>query len=306
MAIYLFRRLGQAVLVVIGVTLVVFFLARLAPGDPVDLMLPDDAPPETRVMLRHSLGFDRPLYVQYGIFISNALRGDMGTSLYYRKPCLEIILEYLPNTLLLTVVSMAVCLLIGVPAGILAALKRDSILDYTVTTMALLGRSMPDFWLGLMLMLIFSVQLHWLPTSGIGTPQQLVMPALTLGASLMGIIMRLTRSGMLEVMSENYIRTARAKGIGGWLVISRHALKNTLIPLVTVLGLQLGSLLAGSAIVETVFAWPGVGRVLVSAIGARDYPLIQAGVLFVSVIFVFANLAVDLAYAFIDPRIRYK
>lgn len=306
MALYLFRRLGQAVLVVIGVTLVVFFLARLAPGDPVDLMLPDDAPPETRVMLRHNLGFDRPLYVQYGIFIGNALRGDMGTSLYYRKPCLEIILDYLPNTLLLTVVSMAVCLLIGVPAGILAALKRDSILDYTVTTMALLGRSMPDFWLGLMLMLIFSVELHLLPTSGIGTPQQLVMPALTLGASLMGIIMRLTRSGMLEVMSEDYIRTARAKGIGGWLVISRHALKNTLIPLVTVLGLQLGSLLAGSAIVETVFAWPGVGRVLVAAIGARDYPLIQAGVLFVSVIFVFANLAVDLAYAFIDPRIRYK
>lgn len=306
MALYLFRRLGQAVLVVIGVTLVVFFLARLAPGDPVDLMLPDDAPPETRVMLRHSLGFDRPLYVQYGIFIGNALRGDMGTSLYYRKPCLGIILEYLPNTLLLTVVSMAVCLLIGVPAGILAALKRDSILDYAVTTMALLGRSMPDFWLGLMLMLIFSVELHLLPTSGIGTPQQLVMPALTLGAALMGIIMRLTRSGMLEVMSEDYIRTARAKGIGGWLVISRHALKNTLIPLVTVLGLQLGSLLSGAAIVETVFAWPGVGRVLVAAIGARDYPLIQAGVLFVSIIFVFANLAVDLAYAFIDPRIRYK
>ena len=306
MAAYLSQRLVQAVVVIIGVTLVVFFLARLAPGDPVDLMLPEDALPEQREWLRHNLGFDRPLSMQYLIFMRNAVRGDLGNSLYYRKPCTGIILEYLPNTLLLTVVSMFISILFSVPAGIVAALKRDSFFDYAGSFLALIGRSLPAYWLGLMLILVLSVELRLLPTSGIGKPQHLLMPAITLGAGLMGIIMRLTRSGLLDVLNEDYIRTARAKGIGGLLVIGRHALKNTLIPLVTVVGLQLGSLLAGSVIVETVFSWPGVGRVLVMAIGARDYPLIQAGVLFVSVIFVFTNLAVDLTYAFIDPRIRYQ
>ena len=303
---YLSQRLAQALLVLVGVTLVVFFLARLAPGDPIDLMLPEDAEPEQREGLRENLGFNKPLYVQYLIFIKGALRGDMGRSLYYRQPCFRIIMDYLPNTLLLTVVSMAISLVLGIVTGIVAALRRDSIWDYGGATLALLGRSLPAYWLGIMLILIFSVELRLLPTSGIGKPANLVMPSITLGAALMGIIMRLTRSGMLEVMGEDYIRTARAKGIGNWLVITRHALRNTFIPLVTIVGLQLGSLLSGSVIVETVFAWPGVGRVLVTAIGARDYPLIQAGVLFVSIIFVFTNLAVDLTYAFIDPRIRFQ
>ena len=303
---YISQRLAQAFLVLVGVTLVVFFLARLAPGDPIDLMLPEDAEPLTRETLRHNLGFDRPLYVQYVMFLSGALRGDMGKSLYYRKPCFGIIMDYLPNTLLLTAVSMAISLVVGLATGIVAALRRDSVWDYSGATLALLGRSLPAYWLGIMLILIFSVQLRLLPTSGIGKPANLVMPSITLGAALMGIIMRLTRSGMLDVLGEDYIRTARAKGVGNWLVITRHALKNTLIPLVTVIGLQLGGLLAGSVIVETVFAWPGVGRVLVTAIGARDYPLIQAGVLFVSIIFVFTNLAVDLVYSLIDPRIRFQ
>jgi peptide/nickel transport system permease protein len=303
---YLIQRLMQAVLVIIGVTLVVFFLARLAPGDPVNLMLPEDARPEEREAMRRNLGFDKPLYVQYYVFLRGAVRGDMGRSLYYRRPCVDIIMHYLPNTLLLTASSMFISLIFGMATGIIAALKRDSIWDYGGAFMALFGRSMPAYWLGIMLILIFSVQLRILPTSGIGTLRHLLMPSVTLGAALMGIIMRLTRSGLLDVLNEDYIRTARSKGVGRWLVITRHALKNTFIPLVTVVGLQLGSTLSGSVIVETVFAWPGVGRVLVTAIGARDYPMIQAGVLFVSIIFVFTNLAVDLLYGLIDPRVRYQ
>jgi len=303
---YLTQRFAQAALVLIGVTLVVFFLARLAPGDPVDLMLPETAEAYQREALRRTLGFDKPLYVQYLIFIRGALRGDMGQSLYYRQPCFAIIMQYLPNTLLLTAISMVISVVVGMATGIIAALRRDSIWDWLGAAAALLGRSLPAYWLGIMLILIFAVQLRILPTSGIGKPSHLVMPSITLAAGLMGIIMRLTRSGLLDVLNEDYIRTARAKGIGRWLVISRHALKNTFIPLITVVGLQLGSTLAGSVIVETVFAWPGVGRVLVTAIGARDYPMIQSGVLFVSIIFVFTNLAVDLVYGWVDPRIRYQ
>ena len=269
-------------------------------------MLPEDAEPEQREGLRENLGFNKPLYVQYLIFMKGAIQGDMGRSLYYRQPCFRIIMDYLPNTLLLTAVSMIISLVFGLITGVVAALRRDTFWDYGGAALALLGRSLPAYWFGIMLILLLSVELRLLPTSGIGGVKNLVMPSITLGAALMGIIMRLTRSGMLEVMGEDYIRTARAKGVGNWLVITRHALKNTFIPLVTVVGLQLGHLLAGSVIVETVFAWPGVGRVLVTAIGARDYPLIQAGVLFVSIIFVFTNLAVDLTYAFIDPRIRFQ
>lgn len=306
MAAYLQQRLIQAVLVIVGITLIVFFLARLAPGDPVDLMLPADALPEERQNLRESLGFDKPLLVQYGIFLQNAARGDFGKSLYYRKPVFEIIRQHLPNTIVLAVAAMGVSLVIAIPLGILAALKRDSIFDYVGTFLALLGHSLPGYWLGLMLILGLAVGLRWLPTSGTDTPRHLILPAFTLGVSLMAIVMRLTRSGMLDVLNEDYIRTAHAKGLAEHVVIIRHALKNTLIPLVTVIGLQLGSLLSGAVIIETVFAWSGIGLVLVTAIGARDYPLIQAGVLFISVIFVFTNLLVDLLYAYLDPRIRYQ
>lgn len=303
---YVQQRLLQSVFVIVGITLVVFFLARLAPGDPVDLMLPPDALPEERQSMREQLGLDKPIVVQYTIFLERAVRGDFGRSLYYKKPVLEIIAEYLPRTLLLAVTAMALSLVIAVPIGVLAAVKRDSIFDYLGTALALLGHSLPSYWLGIMLILLLAVQLRWLPTSGYETPQHLIMPALTLGLALMAIIMRLTRSGMLDVLNEDYIRTARAKGLSGWDVITRHAMKNMLIPLVTVVGLQLGSVLSGAVIIETVFAWSGVGLVLVTAIGARDYPLVQAGVLFVSVIFVFTNLLVDLLYAALDPRISYS
>lgn len=303
---YVQQRLLQSVFVIVGITLVVFFLARLAPGDPVDLMLPPDALPEERQSMREQLGLDKPIVVQYTIFLERAVRGDFGRSLYYKKPVLEIIVEYLPRTLLLAVTAMALSLVIAVPIGVLAAVKRDSIFDYLGTALALLGHSLPSYWLGIMLILLLAVQLRWLPTSGYETPQHLIMPALTLGLALMAIIMRLTRSGMLDVLNEDYIRTARAKGLSGWDVITRHAMKNMLIPLVTVVGLQLGSVLSGAVIIETVFAWSGVGLVLVTAIGARDYPLVQAGVLFVSVIFVFTNLLVDLLYAALDPRISYS
>lgn len=306
MAVYVQQRLLQAGLVIVGITLVVFFLARLAPGDPVDLMLPPDALPEERQTMRESLGLDKPLLVQYGLFLQKAVQGDFGRSLYYRKPVMAIIAEHLPRTMLLAAAALVVSLVVAIPIGVLAAVKRDSIFDYIGTFLALLGHSLPGYWLGLMLILLLAVNLRLLPTSGYETPQHLIMPALTLGVSLMAIVMRLTRSGMLDVLNEDYIRTARAKGLTPWSVVMRHALKNTLIPLVTVVGLQLGSLLSGAVIIETVFAWSGVGLVLVTAIGARDYPLVQAGVLFVSIVFVFTNLLVDLVYAALDPRISYQ
>jgi ABC-type dipeptide/oligopeptide/nickel transport system permease component len=305
-ATYVRQRLLQALLVIAGITLIVFFLARLAPGDPVDLMLPPDALPQERQNMRESLGLDKPIVVQYGIFLQHAARGDFGRSLYYRKPVLEIIAEYLPRTLILAGAALVVSLVIAIPLGVLAAVKRDTIFDYVGTVLALLGHALPGYWLGLMLILLFAVTLRWLPTSGYETPQHLILPAFTLGVSLAAIVMRLTRSGMLDVLNEDYIRTARAKGLSQWRVVMRHAIQNTLIPLVTVVGLQLGSLLSGAVIIETVFAWSGIGLVLVTAIGARDYPLIQAVVLFVSVIFVFTNLLVDLLYAALDPRISYQ
>jgi len=291
--------------VIFGITLVVFFLARLTPGDPVDLMLPEDALPEQRVAMREALGLDKPLPIQYAIFLTNALHGNFGQSLYYKQPVFQIILENLPRTIELTVAAMLVSLLVAIPIGVLSAIRRDTVWDYVGTLIALLGQSIPGYFLGIILILTLSVDLHLFPSSGYASPKYLVLPALTLAAALMAIVMRLTRSAMLDVLGEDYIRTARAKGLAEQMVIIRHALKNTLIPLVTVIGLQLGQLLSGAVIIETVFGWSGVGLVIVQAIGARDYPVVQASVLFISVIFVFTNLAVDLLYAYLDPRIRY-
>ncbi|HLH73522.1 MAG TPA: nickel ABC transporter permease [Chloroflexota bacterium] len=302
---YIQQRLAQALLVIFGITLVVFFLARLTPGDPVDLMLPEDALPEQRVAMREALGLDKPLPIQYAIFLTNALHGNFGQSLYYKQPVFQIILENLPRTIELTVAAMLVSLLVAIPIGVLSAIRRDTVWDYVGTLIALLGQSIPGYFLGIILILTLSVDLHLFPSSGYASPKYLVLPALTLAAALMAIVMRLTRSAMLDVLGEDYIRTARAKGLAEQMVIIRHALKNTLIPLVTVIGLQLGQLLSGAVIIETVFGWSGVGLVIVQAIGARDYPVVQASVLFISVIFVFTNLAVDLLYAYLDPRIRY-
>jgi len=304
MTSYIVQRLLQAVVVLWGVSLIVFFLLRLAPSDPITLLLAETASPQQIAEARHQLGFDQPIYVQYALFMERAVQGDLGQSLFYKEPALGVILRSLPNTLLLGGIAFVLSIAVALPIGIVSALRRDSIWDYLGVGLALLGQAMPAYWLGIMLILVFSVKLHILPTSGSFGPEYIVLPAVTLAAVLMPIVTRLVRSGMLEVMHEDYVRTARAKGLRERAVVGQHALRNMLIPLVTVLGLQLTSLLGGAVIIEQVFAWPGVGRVAVSAISSRDYPIVQASVLIVSTAFVLMNLFIDVLYAWLDPRIR--
>jgi peptide/nickel transport system permease protein len=304
MANYIVQRLLQAVVVLWGVSLIVFLLLRLAPSDPITLLLAETATPQQIAEARHELGFDQPIYVQYLLFMERALQGDLGRSLFYKEPALGVILRSLPNTLLLGGIAFALSVAVALPIGIVSALRRDSIWDYLGIGLALIGQATPPYWLGIMLILVFSVKLHILPTSGSFGPEYLVLPSVTLAAVLMPIVTRLVRSGMLEVLHEDYVRTARAKGLRERAVIGRHALRNMLIPLVTVLGLQLTSLLGGAVIIEQVFAWPGVGRVAVSAISSRDYPIVQASVLVLATAFVLMNLFVDVLYAWLDPRIR--
>jgi len=306
MGIYIRRRLLQALLVVWGVSVLVFFLLRLAPGDPVLLLLAESAEPAQIAEARAKWGLDKPIYVQYGVFLNRAVHGDLGDSLFFQEPALSILLERMPATLQLSAAALLFSLCVAIPVGILSALKRDSFWDYLGTSIAMLGQAIPPYWLGIMLILIFSVNLGWFPTSGRGTWLHLVLPAVTLGSVLMALVTRLVRSGMLDVLGEDYVRTARAKGLKERTVIIRHALRNILIPLVTVVGLQLGALFGGAVITESIFAWPGVGRLALQAISARDYPLVQASVLVISVIYVFLNLAVDLIYVYLDPRIRYQ
>jgi len=301
---YILKRLWHTVYVVVGISVIAFFFIHLS-GDPVMLMLPADASHQEIEELRQQLGFNDPLYVQYWRFASKALQGDFGESLYYHVPAMELILERLPASLELALAAMAVALLVAVPLGILSAVKRGSFIDLGSMLGALFGLSMPHFWLGIMLILLFSVKLGWLPTSGRGGWEHLIMPSLALGMSLMAMFARLTRSVMLEVLGQDYVRTARAKGLKERLVIGKHALKNALIPLVTVAGMQFGFLIGGTVIIETVFAWPGVGRLVVQAIFNRDYPLVQATVLVLAVLFVLVNLLVDLLYVYLDPQISY-
>jgi len=302
---YILKRLWHTVYVVIGISLISFFFIHLS-GDPVQLMLPGDASTEEVEQLREQLGFNDPLYVQYLRFASRAVRGDFGESLYYHVPVIELVLERLPASLELAVAAMVFALVLSIPIGIISAVKRGSLLDMGSMFGALLGLSMPHFWLGIMLMLLFSVQLGWLPTSGRGTLAQLIMPAVSLGLSLMAMFARLTRSVMLEVLGLDYIRTARAKGLRERVVIGKHALKNALIPLVTVAGMQFGFLIGGTVIIETVFGWPGLGRLVVQAIFSRDYPLVQAIVFVLALLFVGMNLLVDILYVYLDPQISYS
>lgn len=301
---YLLKRLWHTVFVVIGISMISFFFIHLS-GDPVMLMLPADASHLETETLREQLGFNDPIYEQYLRFGWQAVRGKFGNSLYYKVPAMELILERLPASLELAVAAMLIALLVAVPIGIVSAVRRGSLLDMGSMLGALFGLSMPHFWLGIMMILLFSVKLGWLPTSGRGTLAHLVMPALALGMSLMAMFARLTRSVMLEVLSLDYIRTARSKGLREPVVIYKHAFKNALIPLVTVAGMQFGFLLGGTVIIETVFAWPGVGRLVVQAIFNRDYPLVQATVLVLSVIFVAVNFLVDMLYMYLDPQINY-
>ncbi len=291
--------------VIVGVSIVIFVLVRVIPGDPARIMLSESASDEQVSEMRHILGLDQPLPVQYVAFVRQALAGDLGTSLFYGEPTLKVVADHLPATLLLGATSLVRALVIAVPVGVLSAVRRDSVWDFAGMGLAIVGQSVPAFWLGLMLVLVFSVFLGWLPSSGFGSPLHLVLPSVTLGAFICALSTRLIRSGLLEVLHEDYVRTARAKGLTERAVLSRHALRNTLIPLVTILGLQLGSLLGGAVITETVFAWPGVGTLIFTAINARDYPLIQASVLLLSLVFVLINLGVDLVYAYLDPRIHY-
>jgi ABC-type dipeptide/oligopeptide/nickel transport system permease component len=305
MSRYIARRLALSLFVLFGVTIVVFGLIHLAPGDPARLMLYDTAPEEEVQAMRKVLGLDQPLHMQYWLFLSNALRGNLGRSLYYKQPAFRIILEHLWATVELTFAALLVSLAVAVPMGVLSAVRRDTMWDYAGMLLATIGQATPVYWLGLMFILLFSVQWMLLPSSGRGGIANLIMPSVTLGAPLMALVTRLVRSGMLDILGEDYIRTARAKGLAEQLVIYRHALRNMLIPLVTVVGLQLGALLGGAVITETIFAWPGVGRLIVTAITARDYPLVQAATLLVSVYFVAINLLLDVLYVYIDPRIRF-
>jgi len=301
---YLAWRSIHSLLLLWLVTVVVFGLLHLTPGDPASLMLGEQATPEQIRDLRHALGLDEPLITQYARFLNHAVRGDFGTSIRAQRPALEVVLERLPATLLLAAGAFTFALSVGLPIGVISAVKRLSLWDHGSMALALMGQSMPVFWLGLMLIVVFSVHLRWLPVSGAGGPEHLVLPAVTLGTFLIGLIIRLTRSSMLDVLGQDYVRTARAKGLAERAVIVRHALRNALIPVVTLLGLQLGILLGGAVITETVFAWPGVGMVTVTAINQRDYPVVQCAVFISAVLVVSINWAVDVLYHVLDPRIR--
>ena len=306
MSRYVLRRILQSIVVLIGVSIVVFLLARLAPGDPATLMLAETASPEQIAAAREHYGFNDPLYEQYWLFISRAVQGDFGDSLYYKEPALGVVMEAFPETVKLAFVAFLLAVGIALPLGVLAAIKRDTIWDFLAVGLSVLGQAAPSYWIGILLILFFSVRLQWLPSSGDYGPEYIILPAITLAALLMAVLTRLTRAGMLDVLSEDYVRTARSKGLQEQSVLVRHALRNAMIPLITVMGLQLGSLLGGTVIVEQVFAWPGVGRLAINAISARDYPVIQAVVFIVSVVFVLVNLAVDLLYGVLDPRIRHQ
>ena len=306
MLTWIVRRVLAVVPVLIGVTLAVFSMLFLVPGDPVKMMLAEFVTtPDQIAQMRAQLHLDDPIPLQYGRFVANAVRGDLGTSIRSRRPVITEIGENLGSTAQLAVAAMLVAIAIGVPLGLLAALARSTWLDVASMAAALLGVSMPSFWLGLLLIFTFSLHLGWVPATGGGSLAQLVLPSVTLGAIAAAIIARLTRSSMLEVLGQDYVRTARAKGLGGFAVVARHALKNALIPIITIFGLQFGNLLAGAVIVETVFSRPGLGRLIVGGILSKDFPLVQGTVLFVATTYVLINVLVDVAYAYADPRIRF-
>ena len=306
MLIYVTRRVLAVVPVLFGVTLAVFSMLFLVPGDPVRMMLAEFVTtPDQIAAMRAQLHLDEPIVQQYGRFVANAVRGDLGTSIRSRRPVTQEIGENLASTAQLALASMAVAIALGIPLGLIAALGRNSWLDVGSMMIALLGVSMPSFWLGLLLILTFSLYIGWFPATGGGTLLHLVLPAITLGTIASAIIARLTRSSMLEVLGQDYVRTARAKGLGGFAVVMRHALKNALIPIITIFGLQFGNLLAGAVIVETVFSRPGLGRLIVGGILSKDFPLVQGTVLFIATTYVLINVLVDVAYAFFDPRIRF-
>ena len=314
MTTYLLRRLLAAVPVLLGVSILVFSMLHLTPGDPVVLMLSggggsgasQGASAEAIERLRRELGLDQPVWMQYLRWIGNALRGDLGRSIWSNQRVTEMIVAQLGSTFQLTIAGLGLAVVLGVLLGVIAAMRAHSWLDSVIMAVASLGVSMPAFWLGLILIFIFSLRLGWFPATGAGGLNRLILPAAVLGLEASAIIARLVRSSMLEVMRQEYVTTARAKGLSERVVVLRHALRNALVPVVTVVGLQFGAVLSGTVVLETVFARQGIGRLAITAINGKDFPLVQGIVLFVAIVYVFVNLAVDLLYGFIDPRIRYR
>lgn len=303
---YIAYRLILTIFVLLGVSLVVFFMIRLIPGDPAQLLADQWATKEDIEQLRRDMGLDRPITVQYLIFMDRLLHGDLGNSVITKIPVTEEIAAKFPSTLKLAVIGTIIAVVIGTLAGTISAVRPFSIFDNSAMILALLGVSTPAFWLGLMFILVFSVRLGWLPAMGAATPKHLILPSLTLGLLTAGVIARQSRSSMLQTLQEDYIVTARSKGLRERVIVYRHALKNALIPLVTIVGLQFGHLLGGAVLVESVFSWPGMGRLLVDAIFTRDYPIIQGAVLMFAMVFALVNLGVDLLYGLLDPRIGYE
>ncbi|MCL0083295.1 ABC transporter permease [Thermodesulfovibrionales bacterium] len=310
MLTYIIRRLGLMVFIMLGVSVITFSMIHLVPGDPAEVIATErygeEITAETIEHVRRELGLDQPVYVQYARWLINVLQGDLGYSFRTDRPVLDEILTRLPATLQLALAGMLVALIIAIPVGIVSATRQYSAVDNISMFGALLGVSMPNFWLGLLLIMFFSVHLGWLPVFGRGGIEHLILPSITLGTGMAAITTRLIRSSMLEVLKADYIRTARAKGLKEKVVIYKHALKNAMIPVVTIVGLQFASLLEGAVIVEVIFAWPGIGRLLVDSIFARDFMLIQGCILFIAAMFVLVNLLVDISYAYLDPKIRYE
>lgn len=300
---YIVRRLLQGLVLLCLVATIVFFLGRLT-GNPVDLMLPEDATPEDRLALIKALGLDGSLGHQFLIFVGNALHGDLGMSIRMRQPATEAFFSRLPNTLAIIPWAILLAMCVGIPLGVVAALNRGNIIDRAAGTIAVLGIAMPSFWLGILLIFMFSVELGWLPSGRMGGPEHYILPIITLGAFLIAGFMRLVRSSMLEVMDSEYVKLARIKGLSEWVVIWKHCLRNALIPVLTLWGVFVGNLITGAIITETVFAWPGIGRLTYEAVIFRDFPLLQAIIILKSILILSINLLVDILYAYVDPRIR--
>ena len=303
---YVIKRLFSMIPVLVGISILLFFMLRMLPGDPAQVLAGQMASPEEIETIRKQLGLDRPVYEQYLSYLGRLARLDLGRSARTQNPVIEEIWARLPNTALLAVVAIGLACLFGIPAGVISAVRPYTWVDYVVTMGALFGISMPVFWLGLMLVVVFAVVLRWLPAGGTGSWQHVVLPSVTLASFVVAFIARMTRSTMLETLSLDYISTARSKGLREKVVVIKHALKNALIPIVTVVGLQFGLLLGGAVLTETVFAWPGIGRLIVDSILARDYPVIQGTILIFGLLYILVNLAVDILYVVIDPRIRYE
>jgi peptide/nickel transport system permease protein len=296
-------RALQGIVVMFGVSAIVFFALFLT-GDPAALMMSPDASREEIEAFRQAMGFNDPVWVQYGRFLASTLTGELGTSLRFQRPALDLLIERLPATALLACTALVWSSLLGFLLGTIAAVRKNSAIDFAIRVISLLGQAIPVFWLALLMIIFFSLKMRWLPSGGIGSVAQLVMPSIALGAYYLSAITRLVRASLIEVLGENYIRTARAKGISSWRIIVHHALRNALIPVITVQGMYFASLLGGALVTEIIFAWPGIGRLAVEAIQNRDFPVVQAVVLFAAAVFVVVNFLVDLAYVWLNPRIR--